>query len=94
VTFGVTFVRIMVTMDQYPNATEPQAPAATKDGSLIDIPELAQRLGVTPRHVRRLISERRIPFIRWSHLIRFDPEEVDAWLESARVPAMPPGRPV
>lgn len=53
---------------------------------LVDIPALAEHLGVTPRHVRRLVAERRIPFVKWGHLIRFDVAEVNRWLEGARVP--------
>lgn len=53
---------------------------------LVDVIALAERLGVTPRHVRRLVAERRIPFVKWGHLIRFDVAEVSAWLEAARVP--------
>jgi excisionase family DNA binding protein len=51
---------------------------------LLDITALAERLGVTPRHVRRLVAERRIPFIKWGHLIRFDPAEVAVWLDAYR----------
>ena len=51
---------------------------------LLDITALAERLGVAPRHVRRLVAERRIPFIKWGHLIRFDPAEVAAWLDAYR----------
>ena len=54
---------------------------------LLDISGLAERLGVNPRHIRRLVSERRIPFIKWGHLIRFDPDEVAAWLDHARRPS-------
>ena len=36
------------------------------------------------RHIRRLVHERRIPFIKWGHLIRFDPVEVQAWLDECR----------
>jgi len=53
---------------------------------LLDIPALADHLGVTPRHIRRLVAERRVPFVRWGHLIRFDPDEIVTWLEEARVP--------
>ena len=53
---------------------------------LIDITAVAQRLGVQVRHVRRLVHERRIPYIKWGHLIRFDPNDIDAWLEAARIP--------
>ncbi len=38
---------------------------------LLNITELAEFLGVNTRHVRRLVAERRIPFIKWGHLIRY-----------------------
>ena len=41
---------------------------------LLDINGVAQHLGVNVRHVRRLVAERRIPFIKWGHLLRFDPD--------------------
>ncbi len=43
---------------------------------LLDITALAQHLGVQPRHIRRLVHEKRIPYIRWGHLIRFDPNDI------------------
>jgi excisionase family DNA binding protein len=52
---------------------------------LIDIEAVAGRLGVGVRHVRRLVAERRIPYIKWGHLVRFDPVEVAAWVERSRV---------
>lgn len=52
--------------------------------SLIDLPTVAQRLGVNHRHVRRLVAERRIPFLKWGHLLRFDPTEIDTWLNDCR----------
>ncbi len=39
---------------------------------------------VEVRHIRRLVHERRIPFIKWGHLLRFDPVAVMAWLEECR----------
>jgi excisionase family DNA binding protein len=56
--------------------------------NLLDIPALAERLGVGQRHIRRLVFEKRIPYIKWGHLIRFDPTEIDCWLEEARQPAV------
>lgn len=41
-------------------------------------------LGVELRHVRRLVHERRIPFVKWGHLLRFDPLEIEAWIDSHR----------
>lgn len=52
--------------------------------TLIDIVTLADHLGVDVRHVRRLVSERRIPFIKWGHLLRFDPDEIAEWLAEKR----------
>lgn len=54
---------------------------------LLDVSGLAEHLGVNVRHIRRLVAERRIPFIKWGHLIRFDPRDVAEWLAQARVPA-------
>ncbi len=51
---------------------------------LMDLPAVAERLGVNQRHVRRLVAERRIPFLKWGHLLRFDPSEIEGWLDRAR----------
>ena len=53
---------------------------------LLDITRLAEHLGVNPRHIRRLVAERRIPDIKWGHLIRLDPEEIAEWLDDVRRP--------
>jgi excisionase family DNA binding protein len=55
--------------------------------ALVGIEEIAEHLGVTVRHVRRLVAERWIPYVKWGHLLRFDPAEVRAWLESGHVEA-------
>lgn len=57
---------------------------------LMDIDEIAEHLGVSSRHVRRLVQERRIPYLKWGHLLRFDPVEVDAWLVGCRREALRP----
>jgi excisionase family DNA binding protein len=44
----------------------------------------ARRHVVTERHVRRLVAERGIPFIKWGHLLRFDPDEIEAWIDGGR----------
>ena len=66
-------------------------PATGKNQSswagLVDIEAVAVRLGVQVRHVRRLVHERRIPYVKWGRLLRFDANEIDAWVDSARVPA-------
>jgi excisionase family DNA binding protein len=52
---------------------------------LIDLPTAADRLGVSVRYVRRLVAERRIPYFKLGHLLRFDTAEIDGWLEQAKV---------
>lgn len=52
--------------------------------TLLDITTLAERLGVQPRHVRRLVAEKRIPYIKWGHLIRFDADEIVEWIDRWR----------
>ncbi len=60
------------------------ARTSTHDRPLLDLPGVAARLNVNQRHVRRLVAERRIPYLKWGHLLRFDPAEIEAWLDRAR----------
>ena len=58
--------------------TKPHAgtsrPAAARDiPTLVDISTIAEHLDVSVRHVRRLVAERRIPYVKWGNLLRFDP---------------------
>lgn len=66
---------------------------STKPGSLMDVDATAERLGVTVRFVRRLIAERRIPYIKVGHLVRFDPAAIEEWIENARVEQLWPPAP-
>ena len=60
-----------------PNATPDRLP-------LIDLRAVAARLGVNDRFVRRLVAEDRITFYKVGRLLRFDPAEVEAWLDRHR----------
>jgi len=53
--------------------------------TLVDINDIAEHLGVTVRHVRLLVAQRRIPFYKWGHLLRFDPDQVASWVAETRV---------
>ncbi len=63
-------------------AEEPVDP--TTNDSLIDIAAVAERLGVTPRFVRRLVADRRIPYYKVGHYVRFDRADVERWLQDQR----------
>lgn len=56
---------------------------------LISVEQLADELGVSVRYVRRIIAERRIPYVKVGHLIRFQRDEVQRWVETNRVGALP-----
>ena len=52
----------------------------------MDIFQAATYLGCSERFLRRLIHERRIPFIRLGgHKIRFSPADLDRWVDGQRV---------
>jgi excisionase family DNA binding protein len=53
---------------------------------LISIEQLAQRLSITVRHVRRMIAEKRVPYLKVGRLVRFDPDEIAKWLIASRRP--------
>ena len=52
---------------------------------LLDVAAVAQAMGVTDRHIRRLVAERRIPFLKVGRFVRFDPGALDVWLDEQRV---------
>jgi excisionase family DNA binding protein len=62
-----------------------EIPLGNGTPGLISIPELAELLGSTPRHVRRLVADRRIPYLKIGGKIRFDPVEIALWLDIQRV---------
>ncbi len=53
--------------------------------ALLDVSQVALRLCVTTRFVRRLVDERRIPFCKIGKFVRFDPDDIEAWIAERRV---------
>ena len=52
---------------------------------LLDIDEAAKHLIVTPRFMRTLVAERRVPFLKVGKFIRFDIDDLNTWLDNCRV---------
>lgn len=73
-----------------PLSSTPQRARAGDLPLLVSIGAVAEHLGVSVRHVRRLVYERRIPYVKWGHLLRFDVDEVNAWVAGARIAAVDP----
>jgi excisionase family DNA binding protein len=61
--------------------------AITEHGllTLLDSSQIAGMLGITERHVRRLVLERRIPFAKVGRFVRFDPRDIEQWVQAAKV---------
>jgi excisionase family DNA binding protein len=62
------------------DSTEGDVKAVSRQ-RLLGVEEVAERLGVTPRYVRRLVAERRIRFVKVGHLLRFEGNDLDEWIE-------------
>jgi len=63
-------------------------PGRCRSGSrseLIGVDALALWLGVEVAFVRRLVAERRIPFLKIGKYVRFDSDEVALWIDDQRV---------
>jgi excisionase family DNA binding protein len=52
--------------------------------ALLDYRQLAEWLNDSIRHVRRLVEEDRIPYIKVGHFVRFDPQDIAVWLNANR----------
>jgi excisionase family DNA binding protein len=55
------------------------------DIALLTILEAAQRLGTSPRFVRRLVAERRIAFTRIGRHVRIAPQDLAEFIAAGRV---------
>jgi excisionase family DNA binding protein len=51
---------------------------------LYDISRVAPMLDVRESFVRRLVAQRRIPFLKIGKFIRFDPDELGHWIDHRR----------
>ena len=55
---------------------------------LLDINTVAERLGCSPRHIRRLVNSGDMPApIKLGKLSRWDSESIDAWIAGGCLPA-------
>jgi excisionase family DNA binding protein len=61
-----------------------QFETSTPTSGLLDFEQLANWLNDSVRHLRRLVHEERIPYIKLGHFIRFDPAAVTEWLNENR----------
>jgi len=67
-------------------------PDRARNGSspprLLDANEVADLYGFTRKYVLRLAREGRIPHIKFDFYVRFDPDEIAAWVDEHRKAAI------
>jgi len=51
----------------------------------IGIKDLAEYLGIKDKTIRHWILVRQIPYYKTGHLVRFNLEEIEAWLQERKV---------
>ena len=73
-----------------PGPPDNATPSAGRPFELIDAKAASRLLGVPHTWLLAQARERRIPHHRLGHYVRFDPEDLRAWLRETR--SMPTGR--
>jgi excisionase family DNA binding protein len=53
--------------------------------NLLSVEAAAEYLSASPRFIRRLVAERRVPYVKVGRLVRLTAEDLDAFIASARV---------
>jgi excisionase family DNA binding protein len=53
--------------------------------TLLSVEQAAQRLGTSPRFVRRLVFERRIAYVKLGRHVRITTRDLDAFIRAGRV---------
>lgn len=69
-------------------STRRSATPSTSSGDLLTVEQAALYLNITDHFVRRLIRERRIPFLKVGRLVRLRRTDIDDYLAGRLVPAV------
>ena len=69
-------------------STRRSATPVNSSGDLLTVEQAADYLNITEHFVRRLIRERRIPFLKVGRLVRLRRADIDAYLAGCAVPAV------
>ncbi len=59
---------------------------------LMNISEVATLTGMAPHTIYKMVSQRRIPYVKVGRLVKFDMELLDKWLRQHTVMPMPERR--
>jgi excisionase family DNA binding protein len=61
---------------------------AAEAPELLRVRQVAERYGLTERHVRQLVQERTIPYYKPGRIVLIDRAEFETWLGQQRVEAI------
>jgi excisionase family DNA binding protein len=68
-----------------PGGAAGEEPAMT----LLTVDQAAERLATKPRFIRRLIAEKRIPYVKLGAHVRIADQDIDAFIIAGRVDPQP-----
>jgi excisionase family DNA binding protein len=72
---------VTIASRQYPGGAAGEESAMT----LLTVDQAAERLATKPRFIRRLIAEKRIPYVKLGAHVRIADQDVDAFIAAGRV---------
>ncbi len=59
---------------------------------LLTIQQAAQVTGLSPHTIYKMVSQRRIPYVKLGGALRFNPDQLDQWIKQNTVMPMPEKR--
>jgi len=59
---------------------------------LITVDRAAQQTGLSTHTLYKMVSQRRVPYVKLGGALRFDPVELDKWIKENTVMPMPEKR--
>ena len=62
------------------------APLRVTHEQLLTVGQAGEYLGTGERFIRRLVSQRRIPYVKLGKYVRLERSALDAFIEAGRVP--------
>ena len=60
---------------------------------LLTVKEVSAITGLAPDTIYKMVSQRRIPFVKLGRLIKFEQEAIEAWIDEQSVKPMAPRSP-
>ena len=55
---------------------------------LLTIQEVSERTGLAVHTLSKMVSQRRVPYVKLGGALRFDPEKLDQWIKQNTVMLM------